>query len=316
LGLAWKPGADIVAIKEGFRLGRINDYGYFGPAYPPEKPDDVVRIALMGDSYVVGLYLFDEHHFRSILEDRLNQVTSRPIQVLNLGFRGASFERMHLYYELLGKKFTPDYVLYFLSTNSLNRTDRVTGPRLVARDDSLTIDYSFRSSEQYESIKRLGILRESGIYSLLRRCGFILGAEEAPRLLFSKFFGKFASAYYRLFPRARAGQRDEDVGHIENPGRKALNRAILREIAKVNYGGSPEHIIVCRDGLPGTFVDYIRENAITYFDPSSELEELSKSGIDSHYWEASQTVGHWNHHAHKVVGEFLAEKMRPLIENR
>lgn len=315
LGLAYKPKTDIIALKEGFRLGRINEYGYYGPAYLPEKPKGVIRIALVGDSFVLGRYLFDRHHFRRILEDELNKRTQATVQVFNFGFTAANFERMFLYYELFGAKFSPDYVLYFVSTNSLNRTDMAIGPRVKVRDDSLSIDYSFRTSEEFQSMKRWSELRELGLYSLLRKCAGRFEGPGAPRVLLSTFFGRFASIYYALFwPRPDLG--DDDAKKVEAHESKEVNRAIVREIAAMNERGPTKYIIVCRDDLPESFVRYVRENGITYFDPSDELDELVRSGIDPHYWKGSQTTGHWNQYAHRVVGDFLIEKMAPLLEGR
>lgn len=312
LGLVWKPDTDMICIKEGFCMNRINEYGYPGAAYPPEKPEGVIRIALVGDSFVLGRYLFDDLHFRSVLEDGLNETSERTVQAINLGFTAANFERMYLYYELFGKKFSPDYVLFFFSTNNLNRGEMAVGPRVEVKGDSLEVDYGFRSGEEYLGMKKLSFLRDFAIYSLLRQCELRVKRGDHSRILFGKLEGK----YNKLFRPHAFGPAGESEARVEDPERKALNRAILRRLAEENREGAPEIIIVRRDHLPEDFVRSVVESGITFFDPSPRLEELSESGVDPHFWKGSQTVGHWNHHAHAVVGEFLAEKMRPIIEKR
>ena len=118
-GQAMKPGMQAVFINEGFKLGRVNRYGYLGHAYPPKKPEGTVRIALMGDSYVAGHHLFDRHHFGTLLEHDLNQVLPYPVQVLNFGFPAVNFEQMYIYFQVFAKRFSPDYVLYFIGPGSL-----------------------------------------------------------------------------------------------------------------------------------------------------------------------------------------------------
>jgi hypothetical protein len=308
LGVVWKAGSDLLCLNEGFRIGRINEYGYLGPAYPPEKPDGVIRIALMGDSYVVGRHLFDRHHFRNVLEEKLNESCSEKVQVLNLGLLAANFERMYIYHEMFAQKFAPDYVVYLLGTHNLNRKKMEIGPKLAVKDGSLVVDYSFRTSTRYKIRKKLAFLRESGICSLIRRARALHIGGESPRILLGKF-GEL------LCPEPAVAM-GKDMEQIEDPSRKDLNRAILRSLAEMNSRGSPRIIIVCRDGLPEDFIECIKKSGIAYFDPGPELNKLARSGIDPHYWKGSQATGHWNQYAHRVVGEFLAEKMRPLIEER
>ena len=53
-GSVMKPNANAVFVNEGFRLAKVNEYGYLGPSYPPEKEQGTVRIVLIGDSFVAG----------------------------------------------------------------------------------------------------------------------------------------------------------------------------------------------------------------------------------------------------------------------
>jgi hypothetical protein len=306
IGVAWKSDSDLICLNEGFRLGRINEYGYIGPAYPPDKPDGTVRIALMGDSYVVGRHLFDRHHFRNILEEELNKGCFETIQVLNMGLLAANFERMYVYYELFAQGFSPDYVVFFLATHNLNRKKMEMGPRLVMAGDSLEIDCSFSSSKPYEVRKQLQFIRGSGIWSLVRKSRELHLRGESARILFGKFDG--------FLGLDGDSKKERDMEQVEDSRRKSLNRAILCQLAEMNKRGAARCVVVCRDGLPEEFVECVKDAGIVYIDPSGELEELVESGIDPHYWEGSRAIGHWNHYAHKAVGEYVAEKMMPLIE--
>jgi hypothetical protein len=70
---------------------------------------------------------------------------------------------------------------------------------------------------------------------------------------------------------------------------------------------------MARGTLPETFVDFLKANDVLYFDPGAKLDSLAQAGIDPNYWAGSQSRGHWNHYAHRVIGDFLVEKMAPLI---
>lgn len=307
-GSAMKPNADAVFINEGFRLARVNEYGYLGPCYPPEKAAGTVRIALIGDSYVAGREVFDRHHFRRILEDELERDCGRRVEVLNLGFPTTSLERFYIYYEVFGKQFSPDYVLYFVGRNSLNWKRHELRPELVVERDSLRIDYSFRSNGRFEIRKRLQCLRELGLFWLASKARELGNSGEFSHIILGK-----------PSERLRAGAAGDDAtkgGHSGDREIRAVDRAVVRELGEMNRRGRPRCIIVGRDSLPENFLELLVENEIAYFDASSALELLAQGGEDPCYWKGSRRRGHWNPDAHRVVGEFLAAKMEFLIEGR
>ena len=92
LGRSHKPNSKIFqASAEGFCIGRVNKFGYLGPAYDTQKRSNTFRIALIGDSYVAGLQLFDRLHFRKLLEDKLSIYMDMDVEVLNFGIGGIDF---------------------------------------------------------------------------------------------------------------------------------------------------------------------------------------------------------------------------------
>ncbi len=307
-GRVMKPSTNVVFVNEGFRLGRINEYGYLGPAYPPGKNEDAVRIELMGDSYVAGREVFDRNHFRRILENRLNEVSPRPVQVINLGFPTATLERFYIYYETFGKKLCPDYILFFVGRTSLNWDREEVGPELVVEGDSLRIDYSFRNSRHYEMRKKLHNIRKLGLYWLCKKVRELNSRGETPHILLGKLCGLLGM---------KPPERDVDVEVPElNPKLAKINEAIVKKLAEMNRKGCPKPIVVSRDPLPESFVESVKGNGILYFDGAAVLDSLAQAGIDPRYWEGTRRRGHWNQYAHKAIGDFLADKMEPLIVKR
>lgn len=298
-GRMMKPGMDVVFINEGFKLGSVNEYGYLGAGRPREKPEGVLRIALMGDSYVAGHHIFDRHHFGTLLQEKLNEVSSREVQVLNFGFPAVNFEQMYIYYRVFAKEFSPDIVLYFIGTSSLNAKADELGPRLEIEGDSLVIDYSFRDSPAFARSRKLSPIRDLAIYPLARKALEM----HARGMTMSVVFGKF----YSLFSPEPETEADETP--VEKPGRMPLNRAIIRAMAKANREGPARSIIVARDRLPDTFTEFVEEEGIQIFDPAPYLDSLAAQGIDPNYWPGSQRRGHWNPYAHKVIADFLAHRL-------
>ena len=98
-GRCRKKNMDYVFFNEGFSMGRFNEGRYVNSYYPPEKPDNVIRIAALGDSYVEGFQVFERNHFLKLTENELNRKLEDSIQVLNFGRSGFDFGDMYAYYE-------------------------------------------------------------------------------------------------------------------------------------------------------------------------------------------------------------------------
>jgi hypothetical protein len=306
-GDVMKPNTDAVFINEGFRLAKVNEYGYLGPAYSPEKKEGTTRIALFGDSYVAGREVFDRHHFRSILERELNKTSAQPVEVINLGFPTTCLERFYVYYETFGKQFCPDYAVYFVGRASLSWKRPELRPNLVVHEDSLTIDYGFMSNERYLLRKKLARVRNLGLFWLYKKGRELHDRGEALKILLGRA-GNGSERATAARERARGEGEMRDI--------RPVNRAIVQRLGELNRRCSPRCIIVARERMPRSFVRLVKENGLDYFDVSPELDRLAETEIDPCYWKGSQRFGHWNQHAHRVVGEVLAEKMEPLLASR
>jgi len=117
LGRIRRENFKYVKLNEGFSINNFNDYSYLGPSYPPEKSDSIIRIALLGDSYVEGFQVFERDHFRSITENKLNTQNKNRFELLNFGRSGLGIANMFAIDSLMIRNFNPDYILYFAGIN-------------------------------------------------------------------------------------------------------------------------------------------------------------------------------------------------------
>ena len=69
------------------QIYEINSLGWREYEYSKEKPENVVRIAIVGDSFVEGLNIDWPSHFSKVLERELNKLGT-VVEVLSFGFRG------------------------------------------------------------------------------------------------------------------------------------------------------------------------------------------------------------------------------------
>lgn len=294
IGRARRPGFEYIMFNEGFSIGRFNKYRYLGPGYAPKKPENTLRIALMGDSYVEGFQVFDRHHFRSILENNLDEKLEKNVQVLNFGRSSFDLADMYAYSEKFVKNFNPDIILYFISKGDL--APRVTDPlslKVKQKNDSIYITKDFPQDymEFYHVTKWL--IQHSSVMNLLNNCRKTAASTGTLPIMFGKFYSK---------NNGKAGHNKNSQQEFQIP---EISMKILKNI-------SPDTCIFVNrqdKNLNKTFVDSLKRQGFTYIDLSNRLIKLKQNDQNPFYWKATKTRGHWNHETHRAVGNYLSEKL-------
>lgn len=126
---------------------RTNSRGLRDKDYELEKPDNVTRIVVLGDSFTWGFGVNDDEVYTEVLERRLNDV-----EVINLGVTGFAISQEIRYLKREGLKYNPDIVLLALCMNDLPYAQ--FEPRTLNRkrlelpsDESLFVWVKKRASE-------------------------------------------------------------------------------------------------------------------------------------------------------------------------
>jgi len=300
LGYKFKPKAEIFSLEEGFCMGTINELGYIGPAYSYKKESDVYRIALIGDSYVEGFQLFERHHFGRILENELQKITNKKIEILNFGVAGADFRKMYLIDEQLVSQFNTDLNLFFISTGSLINKDENLGPDFKVVNDSLVIDYSFASSNEFKIKEKLDFTRNFAFYSLIQKAYARYKSGKALDILFDKF---------NFFKKTK---KNKPESKKNNPRDKfyEVNRILFN---KLNAKETISHhsVFIIRSKLPDHY-SFIKDKFLTY-NLYTLTDSLKSIGKDPFYWKPTRVSGHWNHFGHKIIGKTLASFLSKYI---
>lgn len=96
-----------------------NSLGLRGPERSFAKPAGTRRIAVIGDSFVVGYGVADNDVLTAQLENLLTVAGQPPTQVLNVGRTGTSTIREYDLHRLIARRFDPDIVVlaYFLGND-------------------------------------------------------------------------------------------------------------------------------------------------------------------------------------------------------
>lgn len=119
----------------------INSIGLRGPEVA-DLPPGGYRIVMLGDSLVAAFEVAYDKTFAALVEQRLNEISDVPVQVVNAGVRGYGTDQAYLWYRERGRFLRPDLVVEFMSMNdaqdniTLHRMRRPFGkPAFALRPD-------------------------------------------------------------------------------------------------------------------------------------------------------------------------------------
>lgn len=157
-GYALRPGTEGWFRREGEAYIRINSDGLRDREHSITKPQNVVRIALLGDSYPEAFSVAAEEAFWSVMERKLQECDAfqgKQVEVLNFGVSGYGTGQELLTLREQVWKYSPDIVMLAVTTNNdvidnsrvLKKTDKI--PYFFYNDNRLTLDESFRNSRAF-----------------------------------------------------------------------------------------------------------------------------------------------------------------------
>lgn len=305
VGKKIQNNAKILMLKDGFYLGKSNEFGYLGPAYPREKKENVFRIALMGDSFTEGFQLLEKYHFRHIMEEQLNKSNKKDVQVLNFGVGGFDFSDMYIYYLNVASTFNPDLVIFIVRPNDIVIEEKlVPAPYVSLKNNELEINYDFRESNRYKLYQKYKFfIDNSSYFKMLNNIFFLIKRGMLTPIIFDKLYTYFYAP----------DQSSQEIMSVNTE--KAMNRAISKifprlEVTKKmidDLGKKGNVYFVYRADFPENIDNYIINSGIKTVSLDPPLKALKKEGIDPIYWKVSRTRGHWNHQAHRAIGEYLAK---------
>jgi hypothetical protein len=291
LGKSLQPSKRIMMLKDGFYMGRVNRYGYIGPAYPRERAPDTYRIALIGDSYTEGFHVFERYHFRSVLEHELNKHTDLKVEVLNFGMGGFNLQDMYVYQTNFARAFAPDLVILTAQIQDFgHRTNFVPGPRPQLRGEMLTLNYDFTHEPTFSAYAANKYFVDHSAYLKLMNNAYKLASRgDAPSILFDKLYTK------------HDGEPSESAS--ENWDRP-INRAILTALRKDNV------MLVLNGSFPRSFLEHVRQAGFPVLELDPIMVALRRQGVEPRYWKATGRMGHWNHEGQFAVGTAMASTVR------
>ena len=133
---------------EGNARFRFNAFGFRDAPRTLEKAPDVLRLAVLGDSFTEALQVNDDQTYTRLLEQRLNGCFNRPVEVLNFGIGGYGQANQLLTLRHAVLPFKPDGILllFYPGNDVADNYPPPSTPDRVAfrlRDSRLVEDRSY-----------------------------------------------------------------------------------------------------------------------------------------------------------------------------
>ncbi|MCC6978076.1 MAG: hypothetical protein IT343_07120 [Candidatus Melainabacteria bacterium] len=128
LGARHIPSKQVTWRMEGLSRDSFNSFGMRDYERTLAKPQDTVRVAVLGDSGAEGLQVPLKNTFPIVVQDMLNEEAKKRglqkrFEVMNFGCAGYSMLQEILQYETLAAKFSPDIVVLFY--NRMDATESI-----------------------------------------------------------------------------------------------------------------------------------------------------------------------------------------------
>ena len=156
-GYALRPGAEGAWMREGHGQVRVNSAGFRGPEVSLQPPNEVFRVAVLGDSFTEALQVDEQATWVQQLQSRLNgdshcrllSASGGQVQLLNFGVGGYGTGQELITWRHLASRYSPDLVILAIypGNDITDNEPTAKSDRPVFRlgsDGELKLDNSFR----------------------------------------------------------------------------------------------------------------------------------------------------------------------------
>ena len=136
---------------------KTNQEGFVGDDSAPEKPKDVLRVAVFGDSFTEAFQVDYENTFTYLLKDKIKRspgfssTTYKDVEIMNFGVGGLGTVDAMKYYKRYAINYKPDVVVlaFYLGNDNLDNSN------YYSDKDKLLFE-----KEKWDTVPQLGALQQ------------------------------------------------------------------------------------------------------------------------------------------------------------
>jgi hypothetical protein len=350
LGSTLRPNAEGWWTKEGTTYVKINSQGFRDYEHALQKPNDTIRIAVLGDSFSEALQVSIQNTFWSVMQRQLQSALAprhKQVEVLNFGVSRFSTARELIMLRERVWQYEPDaVVLQFTPGNDVKDNSRIlTGdseafPYFVYKDKALVLDDSLlkNRNEQF-SFKLRRSFAGTGL-NWLRDHSRVLGLAYTLRESYFSPARKSPSGHSR--PDIEPGLDDDSYRYPINQDWTdawlVTEKLIVQLRDEVKAKGAKFLVVTATKGVQvapdaSLRAEYMKKLGVTTLAyPDDRIRELGaregfevlilgppflefaeRNQVYLHGFGDTKGLGHWNDEGHKLAGELIAEKLKQML---
>ena len=339
LGWTLRPGLAAWWTREGRAYVEINSAGMRDREHALNKPQDVYRIAVLGDSFSEAMQLPMEQAFWALLPARLEQcglAAGRRIEVLNFGVSAYGTAQELLMLETKATRYRPDLVLLqFMNGNDVANNSpaleaKKERPFFVFRNGTLELDDSFTRSSAFargnsrswewlrtanDLSRVVQLVRAVGEVSFMGRAhaGSAGGIEQGlePMVLAPPRSAAWEDAW-----RVTEALIAKAAAHAASHGAKFVVFTVPYA-AQVHPDRNLRSALAAKIGVADLFypdrriAEYARRTGIEAIVLAPEMQRLAdERGTFFHGFEnVGIGIGHWNAQGHRAAADLIARQL-------
>jgi hypothetical protein len=348
-GWANRPGAAGEWNYEGRAYVRINSAGLRDHEHSTDKPPNILRLAVLGDSFAAAFQVPQSDDFCSVAERMLRScagLNGRVPEVINFGVNAYGTAQELITLERRTWQYRPDIVVLAFYPNDLYDNSRkltkiypeyTLGPRPYFHYEgaNIALDDSFRSSRRFrkaveetaydygaygEGIHRL--MWKLRLWQILSRLRFDLRnrpVEESfsASLLNPPKMGDWQDAW-----RVTEGLIEE-MNQEVNDHQAQFLMVVVTHSWQVYPGAAARTALLERAGVDDPLYLNDRLKALAQHDRFGilSLAEPMQQYADEHHvflhgFHKTLGHGHWNKLGHQLAGEMIAHKICEMLEGQ
>ena len=337
-GWTLRRNASVLQEDEGRALVETNSYGFRGPNWSVEKDPNVVRIAILGDSFIEAKQVAFEDTFGAQLERVLGKCLARPVEVLNFGVQGYGTTQQLLVLREEVWRFQPDVVLLgFFAANdlydnirSLNPSNPELAPYFTLSQGKLELRPAGVDAPVLFRARRI-LVRLANRFRVAKLAwryvnGFFSSESAQQTAAWSKRLGKEYREWLAAVPPTTPEMKE--AWEVTAAVLQELQREVRSQDRDFFLLGLTSAIQVHRDSvLQQRYLRQFRVGSLSYADNrlkeiadrfsipliqlAEPMEAYAKSnGVLLHGFENMQLgFGHWNETGHSIAAQIVGEKL-------
>jgi hypothetical protein len=353
--LGWRnipnAGGRIVTDEYAHEL-RYNARSMRGPLIPYERRSGVYRVLLLGDSFVDGYTEVLGNRVGDVLQRDLAD-EGISVEVIPMGTAGFSTDQEYLWLTSEGLRYRPDLVVLAFHPNDVwyNRTERYARgykPHFILQSDALELAgvpvpppdvdqpqdeglYAWiRGNSKLYWLLARAVQNNPRVYGLAVELGL---AFPPPEMVFDASRGVVTAGEFSIFNTHPPVETLEAwritralVARMRDDATSAgagflvfvipIRSRIYTQDNDVRSNAAARNAEVDLDAPVRQFQDLCEAEAIAYIDPTAAFvqaaDRLAGRGERLYY----RYDWHWNANGHRLAGEILARRLRPMLAAR